>query len=125
MNILSEIMSENIRVKITTDELKDYAAESARSIVIRHIVNGNSDDCRRDTTPEEAKTIERIIYGALLNIRSGRDIQATASAAEFIGMQFLPGAGGAYDEPHTNTYDTIYLPIKKWVKQIETKYENP
>ena len=111
-----EILNEKIRAQLTSEELKEYAAEAARSIVIRFTVNGNSDDRRRDTTPEEADAIERIIYGALLNIRYGRDIQATADAAEFIGMQFLPGADSGYDDPHTNIYDTIYLPIRKWAR---------
>lgn len=118
---MEQVLSVEIRRDITTEELKEYAAETARSIVIRYTVNGNSDDRRRDTTPEEADAIERIIYGALLNIRYGRDIQATADAAEFIGMQFLPGAGSSCDEPHTNTYDTIYLPIKRWARLQEQK----
>ena len=116
-----EVLSVEIRRNITTEELEEYAAETARSIVIRYTINGNSDDRRRDTTPEEADAIRRIIYGALLNIRYGCDISATANAAEFIGMQFLPGAGGSYEEPHANTYDTIYLPIKKWVRLQQQK----
>ncbi len=111
-----ETLSVEISSQIATEELEQFAAETARSIVIRYTVNGNSDDRRRDTTPEEADAIHRIIYGALLNIRYGRDIQATADAAEFIGMQFLPGAGSSIDDPHTNTYDTIYLPIKNWAR---------
>ena len=112
---MEHVLDEKIRGKITEEEMKSFSAEAARSIVIRYTIDGNSEDRRRDTTQEEADVLRRIIYGALLNIRSGRDIQATADAAEYIAMQFLPGAGNRYDEPHANSYDTIYLPIKKWV----------
>ena len=108
-----EILSAEIRSQITTAEMEQFAAEASRSIVIRYSINGNSDDRRRDTTPEEADIIN---FGALCNIRHGRDIQSTADAAEFIGMEFLPGAGSSYDQPHANSYDTIYLPIKRFAR---------
>ena len=117
-----EILNEKIRAQITEEELKEYAAESSRSIVIRYTVNGRSDDRRRDTTLEEAAVIERIIFGAMINISYGRNIKTTADAAEFIGMQFLPGAGRSYNEPHTNSYDTIYLPIKQWARLQEQRF---
>lgn len=111
---MEQILSAEVRKQITHEEMEQFARETARTIVIRSTINGNSNDVRRDTSLEEADAIRRIIYGALCNIRYGRDIQATADAAEFIGMQFLPGTDSNCDEPYTNTYDTIYLPIKRW-----------
>ena len=58
---------------ITGQELKAFANEKAKTIVIRtYDKDGNSNDERRATTEPERKIIYTIIYGALLAIRNDK-----------------------------------------------------
>lgn len=86
----------------TEKELQIYADDKAKTIVIRSYENGNSKDERRSTTEPERKIISDIIFGGLLAIKSGADIQSVKDACEYIGKLQIPEMNG---------YDTIYIPI--------------
>ena len=98
----------------TQDELKQIAESISESIMIRTYTNGSSNDERRETTLEEKSIIYKIAYGALLGLNWGEDCRRSRIAeqkiidtAEFqIGL-FIPECNG---------YDTIYIPLKKAVK---------
>ena len=89
--------------KFTEQELKEYAKEQSKTIVIRTYTNGSSKDERREATKPERKIIESIIYGGLLAINSGANVQSVADAGEYIAKLQIP---------EMNSYDTIYNPIK-------------
>ncbi len=102
---------------ITTEtEIKDYATECAKSIVIRTYENGNSKDTRRKTTKKELEIFYSLIFGALISVmfHSGNNderghkqtVQMAADTAEFISHGLLPSVNG---------YDSVYLPIKSFV----------
>jgi hypothetical protein len=97
---------------MTEQQLKEYAQEKSKSIVIRSYHEGNSKDERRPTTKSEAQIIENIIFGALLAIRSGRntfaEVQAAKDTAEYTGNLFIPGMNG---------YDSIYNPIGDFCRE--------
>lgn len=94
--------------KYTGDELKEIASNIAESITTREYINGNSKDTRRKTTKAEHEIIRNIAYGAMASYRFREsDIDIILDAAELILMQFLP---------EVNTYDTIYIPIRKVTK---------
>ena len=94
--------------KYDENQLKEIARDIAGSIMIREYINGNSYDTRRQTTKKEQEIIRNIAYGAMLAYRFRKsDIDGILDEAEFTLMQFLPEA---------NTYDTIYIPIRKVTK---------
>lgn len=86
-------------------ELQEIAREKSKTIVIRTYNNGNSNDERRDATPEEQENIYKLLYAGLLaiNFRHGKEYQGVMDACEYAGHLFLP--------ENTNCYDTIYLPL--------------
>ena len=86
-------------------ELKLYSDEVSETIVYRSFQNGNSYDTERAATKLETAILTAVIFGALLSIRNGSDIQCAADTAEFIGKNLLPSMNG---------YDSIYLKIKKY-----------
>ena len=86
-------------------ELKEYAVEQSRTIVIRTYNGGNSSDVKRVTTEKERDIILSVIFGALLAIRNNCEEQCAADTAEFIGKLLLPGMNG---------YDTVYCRIKEF-----------
>ncbi len=95
------VLSEKVRAKITDAVIAEYAKFRADGYY------------RYDSfTTEHHKILSGIISGALQNIRYGRDIQATADAAEFIAMHLLDGLeiGGE----KINFADAVYWPIKCW-----------
>ena len=89
--------------KFTEQELKEYAQEQSKTIVIRTYENGNSKDEKRKATKSESKIIKSIIFGGLLAINSGANVQSVADTGEYIGNLQIP---------EMNSYDTIYNPIK-------------
>lgn len=91
--------------KYNENQLKEIARDIAGSVVIRTYVDGCSKDVRRETTASEKKAIEAIAYGAMLAYRwKDSDIDGILDMAEFTLMQFIPEA---------NTYDSIYIPLRK------------
>lgn len=105
------------RMSVTESEIKAYAEDVSKKIVIRT----SGADEKRDSNYGEAQLIKAVVSGALIAIRAGHNIDDAADTAEFIGMQLLPGANLPYEFPHTNCYDTIYIPIRKFVREIEKK----
>jgi hypothetical protein len=96
-------LKEMLKMKHYTEtELKAYADQVSNSIVIRTYENGHSNDERRITTRPEKQIIFSVVYGALLSINNGANIQSAKDCAEFIGDQLIPSMNG---------YDTIYCPI--------------
>lgn len=101
---------------ITEADIKEYATECSKTIVIRTYSNGSSKDTRRKTTKKEAEILYSLISGALLSIRfhdgsndargHKQTVQTAADTAEFISHGLLPSANG---------YDSVYLPIKSFV----------
>lgn len=102
---------------ITTEaDIKNYALECAKSIVIRTYDNGNSKDTRRKTTKKEAEILYSLISGALISVKfhSGSNdekghkqtLQHAADTAEFISHGLIPDANG---------YDSVYTPIKSFI----------
>lgn len=87
---------------MTEQQLREYAQENSKSIVIRTYHNGNSSDDRRPSTKPEAKIIENIIFGALLALNRGGDKQSIKDTAEYTAKLFIPEMNG---------YDTIYKVI--------------
>lgn len=93
--------------KYNKSQLKEIARDIAGSIVIRDYVNGSSRDTRREATEPEKGIIQNIAYGAMIaySFRSnGGSIDSILDMAEFTLKQFIPEA---------NTYDTIYIPLRK------------
>lgn len=90
--------------KYNASQLKEIARDIAGSIVIRDYVNGSSRDTRREATEPEKEIIRNVAYGAMLAYRYDRDLAGILDMAEFTLMQFIPKA---------NTYDTIYIPLRK------------
>jgi len=86
-------------------DLKEYATKQAETIVIRTYENSNSQDERRLATKREKKIIQSIVYGGLLSIHIGSDVQSVADACEYIAKLQLPDING---------YLTVYLPIKQF-----------
>lgn len=86
-------------------ELQEIARENSKTIVIRTYNNGNSNDERREATPEEQENIYKLLYAGLLaiNFKHGKEYQGVMDACEYAGHMFLPEG--------TNCYDTIYLPL--------------
>lgn len=87
-------------------ELKAYAAETAKSVVIRTYREGSSVDTRRRPTATQARAVYVCLYGALLAANCGDDPNGAISSAEFIVMQL---------RPEVNSYDSVYIPFWKLV----------
>ena len=85
--------------RATEQELREYARENAKTIIIRSYVEGSSRDTERRSTKKERLIIESIIFGALVAIRNGAEKQTAKDTAEFISHGLLPDVNG---------YDTIY-----------------
>jgi len=88
---------------MTEQQLKEYAQEHSKTIVIRTYTGGTSYDERRATTKVERQIIENVIFGALLVINRNGDTQAAMDTAEHIGNLFIPEMNG---------YDTVYNVIR-------------
>ena len=90
----------------------DYGAlanEIAEHITIRSYHDGNSCDTTRKATEAEGDIIAKIAYSAMLSYewKDDASLDEILDMAEFTLMQFIPEA---------NTYDTIYIPLRKLTK---------
>ena len=87
----------------TEAELRAYASEQSKTIIIRTYTDGSSSDDARESTEQEQAIIYSVIYGALLSVNSGRELQTAKDTAEYIALiQFQQINVTA------NCYDTIY-----------------
>ena len=85
-------------------ELRKFAEDISRTIVIREYINGNSKDTRRETTKPEKEIIFNIAYSAMLSYGFvGCDVDGIFNMAEFTLSRFIPTC---------NSYDTIYCPLR-------------
>lgn len=105
---------ETVREHKSSEELDQIAENIAEHITIRTYDNGSSIDTRRATTAPEKKILYNIARAALgsLNygekMRSSDDMtQAAINTAEFMLLYFIPDA---------NSYDSIYLPLQRAIK---------
>ncbi len=101
--------------EISENDLRAYAKERALTVTVRTYDHGNSNDTERPATPEESRIIETIIYGALLALRSGRDVDGVVNGAEYIALVQLDIDPYRGTESHINTYDSVYCPIKDYI----------
>jgi hypothetical protein len=92
--------------ELKEEDLKHIADSISKLITIRSYEDGNSRDDTRETTRFERDIIWKIAYAALISYgyRSDGSVDSILDMAEFTLMRFLPEA---------NTYDTIYIPLKK------------
>ena len=100
---------------MTREEFRklDYvklAYEISEDITIRTYNDFGSHDEKRKATKVESSIIYKIIFAAFQTYGYGdsMDIYTIANMAEFMLMNFIPEA---------NTYDTIYIPIMKVVRE--------
>ena len=92
-------------MRVTEQELREYANRKAESITIRSYDEHGSRDDRRKSTETEKRIISAIIFGGLLAIRDGADRQSVQDACEYVGKLLIPAMNG---------YDTIYNPIREY-----------
>jgi hypothetical protein len=92
-------------MRVTEQELREYANKRAESIVVRTYNEHGSRDDRRKTTKTEKRIISAVILGGLLAIRDGADRQSVQDACEYVGKLLIPAMNG---------YDTIYNPIREY-----------
>lgn len=112
-----EPQKREIRKHKSEAELKAIAEEISEEIMIRQYVNGNSEDIRRKSSGPEKDIIFKVAFGALLGLNWGESTrssrqseQAIIDTIEFVIGQFIHDCNG---------YDTIYLPLKKAIKNWE------
>lgn len=117
-----------MRKNITIEERCRIADEISKTIVIRDYVRGNSRDIRRKTTKIEKNIIYNIAIAALDSINfiaSGEKsmydtkTHAILNTAEFMFMRFIEDVLPINSEAHANSYDSIYNPIAKVVREWE------
>ena|ERR1035437_1486264 len=87
----------------TEKELKDYASQESKTIVIRTYTDGNSSDDRRESTETEKKILEAVIFGGLLQMNGKVINDEVIGVCEYIGDILIP---------HMNGFDSIYQPLK-------------
>ena len=124
-----------MRKAMTVEERRNIANEISKTIVIRDYVRGNSRDTRRETTESEKNILYNVALAALnsLNFLASdeKDVYSTKThailnTAEFMFMEFiadiLPLDDGTYtdsEEVHANSYDSIYNPLAKVIREWE------
>lgn len=98
----------------TAAAIADYAHTVSKVIVIRD----SHGDHRRPSSPREQQIIKDAIHEALLLIAGGEDIRTIADAAETEAMHRLNPrlSWQNIDDPHCNTYLTVYRPILAWAE---------
>ena len=92
----------------TCNELSDLIDKIASTVVIREYISGNSNDVRRETTLDEYRYLYALAEGALLAYRKDNaDIDSILDTVEFVLHGLIP---------YANTYDSIYIPLRKITK---------
>ena len=94
------------REHLTDLDLTKIADDISNHITIRTYDEYGSHDVTRETSKAEKDIVENLAYASLLAYRFAEDasIADILCTAEFALHQFIPTA---------NSYDTIYLPIKR------------
>lgn len=121
-------ISKEIRDRVLSvpdDEIREYAKKAAETVSIRRYENGQSDDFHRESTYDEAYTIENLIVMAITaakhNTTSGHwmpdNIREAASVAEYGVHTFFPGT----EEEYINGYITVFCPITKFFRDLGVK----
>lgn len=91
---------------------EEVIKEKASLPTRRTYIDGSSHDEQDFSTDEECEALEAVMTGALNSLNYGYntldEVGAILNTAEFIFMRFFPTKG---EEPHINTYDTIYSPL--------------
>lgn len=100
---------------------EEVIKEKASLPTRRTYIDGNSHDEQDFSTDEECEALEAVMTGALNALNYGfntlDEVGAILNTAEFIFMRFFPTK---YEEPHINTYDTIYSPLMSiWLTNRE------
>jgi hypothetical protein len=96
-------------------KLHEVAKAHSQTITIRTYENGCSQDKERKATKAEQAILCGIIFGSLLSINSGSDLDSIKSNAEYIGNQLLPGTS----IKHMNGYHSIYMAIDNCIAEID------
>ena len=89
-------------------EMKAYAQEKSKSIMIRTYDEHGSNDKRVKATKRQRDIVAATIYGALLTVnQTPTALQSAKDTAEMIADLLLPEING---------YDTVYIPIERFFK---------
>lgn len=102
-------MTQKEFAEIGEPDYRMMANEIAQKITIRsHNENGTKDETR-PTTKAERQIIKELAFAAMLaygyrSEESGGSLDSVLDTIEFALRRFIPEA---------NTYDTIYIPLKK------------
>lgn len=92
----------------TESEIREYVKQNSKTIVIRsYSESGCSIDTVKKSTKKESAIIEAVLFGALVAINNGSDIQSCKDTAEYTGDVLLPNVNG---------YDTFYRRIEAFLK---------
>ena len=113
-----------IKFKLTPEgyrKAEEVIKEKASLPTRRTYIKGTSHDEQDFSTDEEREALEAIMTGALNSLNFGvntlDEVGAILNTAEFIFMRFFPTKN---EEPHINTYDTIYSPLMSiWLRNRE------
>lgn len=100
-------MTQQEFAEMSEQNMKRLARENSKEIVIRSYNDGNSNDYRREATPEESEILYKLLYAAMLAYTwqpNGGSIDIILDTVEFACHQFLPEA---------NAHDSIYIPLRK------------
>lgn len=99
-------MTQNEFSMLNDQDYKDMAREISSYITIRTYENGNSRDETYETNEVQADIIKNIAFAAFVAYghRTNANLDSILDMAEFTLHQFIPEA---------NSYDTLYIPIKK------------
>lgn len=99
-------MTQNEFSMLNNQDYKDMAREISSYITIRTYENGNSRDETYETDEVQADIIKNIAFAAFVAYghRANANLDSILDMAEFTLHQFIPEA---------NSYDTLYIPIKK------------
>lgn len=114
------------RIYRSEEDLRTVAADIARNVTVRTYDNGSSCDVTRRATVMEESHLFTIALGALDALNWDRQVtrmhnmseycDGVLSMAEFTVINLF-GTGAGDEAPHVNSYDTIYLPLKRAIRE--------